>query len=165
MKLNAALIVLGGATIALLGLWALVGDDPSSVWMALGACAMSALALGFAQSGPEFKPMAIGFAVFAVAHVICAFDDELVAIVLSAGLVVVIITSIVTGIRRLRDATSTGAARYLPLVAGCWGVTIPVALAVGGDSAHHTALIVYGLVWATLGAVLSTSDTRQPVLV
>jgi hypothetical protein len=164
MKSNATLVVLGGALLAGLGLWALA-SDAGSAWMVVAAIATAALAAGFAQSGRDFAPMAAGFAVFSAAHVYCAFDQDAVPVVLSAGLVIVTISSIITGVRVLRGREWTDVTRFLPLVSGLWGITIPLALALGGFTAHHIALSVYGVVWATLGVAISRVDTRRPALV
>jgi hypothetical protein len=163
MKLNSELISSGGATVVVLGLWALI-QDAGSAWMAVAAVAVTAIAAGLALCGPEFRPMATGFAVFAVTHAFCAFDLDAVAVVLSAGLVVVMVSSIITGLRVLRTGHWPNVTRYLPLVSGVWGITIPLALALGGFTAHDLALALYGAVWTALGLAISRIENRQPVL-
>lgn len=116
------------------------------------------LAIGLGTAGRPFRPAAAGFALFAAAHLAAAFSEALVAPVLSAGLLVVMLGLVVTGVLVARGRRVRGVPAALPFLAAAWGVTVPIGIIFISDTAHALAIAVLGLFLASLGLTVTAFD-------
>ena len=132
-----------------------------TAWFLLDAVALALIGVGLAHVGPACRPFAAGWAYFAAAHVVGAFDDGLVPFLLASGDIVVLVTGVVSVVLNTRIAGWNAKSTYL-LLAALGDLGIPLALAAGGDTGLDVALPLYSVVLVVVGIGLTTHRTPQP---
>ncbi|TNM41234.1 hypothetical protein FHP29_09575 [Nocardioides albidus] len=138
-------------------------DVPDRLWMlaAAGFCALIAAGLGL--TGGPYRPAAIAFAIFGVAHIVCSFDLDLPPIVLSPGLVVVLVGLAITGVKVLNEGMVQGGSRYVPLIVSATCITMPMGHMLFGDTGHQASIILLGIAFAALALPLAQVRQSRPL--
>jgi hypothetical protein len=164
--------VAGGLVIAMLGAVGALSPTASdtAAWLLGGVLAGALLAVATAGlraatrdvplARPALAVAVAGLVLFALAHGYAIVDPAAGPLLFAVFTIVAALGLIVAGIRIAR--AWRGPARFLPLLCGAWPLLVP-ALAPLGDGPLFAAILVWGLCWIALGAVLWVpADERSP---
>jgi hypothetical protein len=131
-----------------------------TTWFLLDAVALALIGLGLAQAGAACRPFAAAWLYFAAAHVVGAFNPDLLPFLLASGDIVVLVTGITSAVLNARIAGWNAKSTYL-LTAAVAVLVIPLAVAAGGDTGLDIALPLYSVVLVVMGVGVAKHQTPQ----
>jgi hypothetical protein len=134
-----------------------------TTWFLLDAVALALIGVGLAQAGRACLPFAAGWGYFAVVHVVGAFSSNLLPFLLASGDIVALATGITSAVLNARIAGWNAKSTYL-LTAAVAVLSIPLAVAVGGDPGLDIALPLYSVVLLAMGIGLGDKGRIAPWL-
>jgi hypothetical protein len=131
-----------------------------TAWFLLDAVALALIGVGLAQVGGACRPFAAAWLYYAAAHVVGAFNPDLLPFLLASGDIAVLVTGITSAVLNARIAGWNAKSTYL-LTAAVAVLGISLAVAVAGDTGLDIALPLYSVVLVVMGLGVAKHPTHE----